>query len=254
MHRFYCPSLPTPPTAHILPDVTVELDRDQARHARTVLRLQTGDCIHVFDGRGTIGNATVEIGSSTVMAHIGELQHVPVAQPVIDVAAACPKGPRARDMVNQLSQAAADRFIPLSTCRSTVQPRIGKLEGLNRVTIESAKQSNRAHLMAIDSPSSIESVIARPYDLCLMADPAAVPNPGSPPDRIMQRILTAGHIVILIGPEGGWTNLEKEAVAKVGGLAWWLGPNVLRVETAAIAAVAIVRYLTSVLDARVNHQ
>lgn len=245
MNRLFCPDLPlTPPECHILPDAEVSLEPDQAHHARAVLRLRSGDSVQIFDGKGTICEGTIQFGPPANVVRIVQAQHVPSIRPVITVAAASPKGPRLRDMVNQLSQAGADHYIPLQTGRSTVHPRSGKLSSLVRIAVESAKQSHRPYLMSVNPPSPLELLVKLSYDLCLMADPT--PGIESPtPDRITESIRTAQHVLICIGPEGGWTDQERQVILNAGGVAWPLGPNVMRIETAAVAAVAVVRYLAT---------
>lgn len=245
MHRLYCPRLPLEtPESHILPDTVVSLAPDQAHHARHVLRLRPGDSVQIFDGKGTICDGTVEFGPPTDAVRITRAQHFPPIRPIIKVAAASPKGPRVRELVNQLSQVGADCYMPLETRRSTVYPRRGKMTGLERVAVESAKQSHRPYLMSVDPLSTLESVIGQRHDLCLMADPITRKDVTGP-DRTAELITAAQQVLILVGPEGGWTDQERETVLNTGGLAWPLGPNIMRIETAAVAAVAIVRYLVA---------
>ncbi len=271
MPRFYCPELTRDALKNKnLSDVAVPLSVEQVHYARRVLRLEPGDMVEIFDGRGYVCCGAMQWRAGAGAIRIASGRHVPPTTPVIDVAVATPKGPRAGDMVNQLSQLGADRLIPLKTQRGVVQPRAAKLAHLDRVAIESAKQSKRAYLLHIDQPDHLGGVVGRSYDVRLLADPLAdapswldraedrssdqVENHlqggrAYPPDTDLTKswhdqLRQAGHILVLIGPEGGWTDQERATAIDAGALMWRLGPNVLRVETAAAAAVAILRYVT----------
>ncbi len=233
MHRFYCPSLP-PLSA------CIELDADQSHHARRTLRLHEGDTISAFDGQGTVASAViVRCDESAVTLQVSELTRQPAPRPELTLAVAFPKGPRADDMVNQLAQLGVARLIPLNTQRSVAEPGSGRRQRLARIAIEAAKQCGRAHLMATPGPMDLAQVLALPAELRLLAAPG-----GSAPRDFAQRLASAATILALIGPEGGWTDAECSQAQEAGSLPWMLGPHILRIEPAAVAAAAIVRYLT----------
>ncbi len=262
MPRFYCPQWPVSDTTTLgaklprgdtrfLSGVVVALDADQAHHAQRVLRLQPGDVVEVFDGRGTVGSGQLELSSGRVSARITQAKRVVPPQPTIDIAAAAPKGPRAGDMVNQLSQLGATKYLPLRTSRSVAHPGPGRLQQLARVAIESAKQCARAHLMAIDPLTTLNAVLLDAidqYDLRLIATAPSTPDsdpPAAMPPGFDDRLNSAKRILVLIGPEGGWTDQERQAAQQARCVPWSLGPHVLRVETAAAAAVGVLRYLAT---------
>jgi 16S rRNA (uracil1498-N3)-methyltransferase len=118
-----------------------------------------------------------------------------------------------------------------------VDPRPGKLQRLERQVIEHARQCRRAHLLEVAAAASLADVLARPSDLLLLADPH-----DRAQQAIDQRLGDAAVVRVLIGPEGGFDDDEREAALAAGALPWSLGPHVLRIETAAAAAVAILRH------------
>ncbi|MCC6679317.1 MAG: 16S rRNA (uracil(1498)-N(3))-methyltransferase [Phycisphaeraceae bacterium] len=244
--RFYCPQLPHPR----LSDRFCSLDAQESRHARKVLRLEVGDPVELFDGRGGLAHATIEeFDSSTTLCHVVSVESLDKPRPYITVATAVPKGPRADDMINQLSQVGADRVIPLRCERSIVEPRIGKLDRFERQAVESAKQSGRLFFMAIDEPRDFADVLTEPRDLALIATPGSAPAPGnasqinSDLEKRLRVPEGVGRILLLIGPEGGWSDDELRHAVSAGFHAWSFSPNVLRIETAATVAVALLRYL-----------
>jgi 16S rRNA (uracil1498-N3)-methyltransferase len=245
MPRFFCPTLPQAPAApppdpadrlSDSPPRLVTLDDQETHHARRVLRLEPGAALDLFDGRGTIAQGTLQSWTGGATVRLMHIAHVPALRPTLDLAVAIPKGPRADEMVNQLSQLGVDRLIPLRTQRGVVDPRAGKIEKFTRITIESAKQCGRAWLMEVAEPATVEETLRGPHDLRLLAAPGAPATSAH-----AGRLHSASRVLALIGPEGGWTEEETGRAAAAGALGWSLGPHVLRIETAAIVAAALAR-------------
>lgn len=230
-HRFHCPVLAAP-------QGVVKLESEQGQHAVKVLRLREGDGIELFDGLGQVGQGQIaSIRRDEVMVRIASVVRIEPVTPGIDVAVALPKGARVEDMVNQLVQVGVDRLMPMLTARASVDPRENKLQRLRRVAIDAARQSRRAWGMAIDDPRALSEVLSEPYDLRLIATPGAAAIDGG-------RITAARRVLVLIGPEGGWTDDEQAAAHIAECMPWGLGPHVMRIETAAVAAAAILRHAT----------
>lgn len=238
--RFYFPTLESSP---------VELDSEQAAHARRSLRLRVGDGVELFDGRGTI--AAGRIARCDKITHIEILDRRRIERPTpwIDLAVAIPKGSRADVLVEKAGELGVDRLIPLICKRSVVEPGDNKLDRFSRLATESAKQCGRAHLMTIESPVPISRFLsAADHDRRLIADEALAGDAsgfasggGGGVQDLLSDLRGVKRLAILIGPEGGWTAEEKNAAQSAGFSAIRLGPHVLRVETAALAAVAIAR-------------
>ena len=142
-------------------------------------------------------------------------------------------------MVNDLAQLGTDRLIPLITQRSVVVPRDTKLDRFAKAAAQAAKQSGNAHFMQIDEATAFADVLACDAELKLLADPDAQPLAG-----LAQRLDSVSTARVLIGPEGGLTDAECAAARQAGFTPWRFSPNTLRIETAAAAAVAILRSQT----------
>lgn len=229
--RFLCPALPDSPGS------TVTLDADQARHASRVLRLSEGSAVQLIDGKGRIAQATLtgdDPRSTQCVIHA--IKTAPAPRPVIELATAIPKGPRGDAMVNDLAQLGVDRLIPLQTQRSVVRPRPTKLQRFAKAAAEAAKQSGRAWFLQVEETAALTDVLACDAGLKLIADPYAQPICDLP-DRL-DSVSTAR---IVVGPEGGLTDEELAQARDAGFVPWRYSPNVLRIETAAAAAVAILR-------------
>ena len=274
-HRFFCGRLPAPaapaiPPAGITPTGIaqpvpsslsadhVQFDEDDAHHARRVLRLSVGDRVELLDGRGRVAQATVIALKPDVLAGVEMVHEFQPLQPRLIVAGPLPKGDRADAMINSLAQLGVDQFIPLATERGVVKPRGTKIGRLSKVSREAAKQSGCPWLMDITPVASLPDVMAMPAD-----DRRIATGPG-PAERELATVTShivahsnsatsesthtdsppATHdstVLVLIGPEGGWTPAEHDAARQAGFAAWRLGPHIMRIETAACAAAAIIR-------------
>lgn len=222
-------------------DRSITLDAEQTHHARRVLRLRVGDRIGVFDGRGAVGEGQIshlpQRGGAGAVVRLLDVSHVAPPRPCIELATALPKGPRSADLVAGLSQAGADRLIPLRCERAAVDPNSVKPKRLERAAVEAAKQCGRAHLLGIEAPAGLAELVNRPHDLRLFA--LAAPQV---PIELAPLIAQAQRVLILVGPEGGWTDEEQSHASEAGCRPWHFGPHVMRIETACTAACAIVRY------------
>ncbi len=239
MHRFHFPH-------PVQPGTTVELDRDESHHAARVLRLAIGDAVELLDGCGHVACGSIASLGRGVRVSIAQVAAAPPPSPRIDIASAIPKGPRADAMVEQLSQLGVNRLIPLRSRRSVVDPRDTKIEKFQRAAIESAKQCGRAWFMQVDQPTDFASLLgAKDHGVRLLADPggtamiAADAFSGATPGVDAGTSRNLASALILIGPEGGFTDEERAEAIAAGCLPWSLGPHILRIETAAVAAAAV---------------
>jgi 16S rRNA (uracil1498-N3)-methyltransferase len=210
----------------------VEIDGPQAHYLANVLRLKEDAELLVFDG------ASGEWLARIVLARKGRLKlsvqkktREPEIVPDVWLAFAPVKRQGTDWLVEKATELGAARLIPVITQR-TVAERV-KLERLEAITIEAAEQCGRTRLPALAEPMTLKRLLEhRDASRTLyFADEA---GGHWAPDAF-----TAGSSLILIGPEGGFTDEERAAVrAAPNSVAVSLGPRVLRAETAALAALA----------------
>lgn len=215
----------------------VDLPEDQAHHLRDVLRLKAGDLVELFDSSRTASAKIVQCDASTLSVEVIDIADIAVATQ-ITVASAIPKGDRADWMIEKLSELGVSRFIPLRTERSVVHPEgKGKLDRWERLAIESAKQSRRGGIMRIVPLQTLDGALASLEDsatrICLSTSADAAPMMNSM-DRALRKVQ------LFIGPEGGWSPAELERMKTAGLTFASLTTTILRIETAAVAASAVV--------------
>lgn len=209
--------------------------------------MSSGQAVEVFDDVGNTAEAELIVGPDSVIARVKAVQSHQPRGPRIVVASAIPKATRADWLIEKLSELGVDTFIPLATARSVVVPEgKNKFDRWNRLAAESAKQSNRSGVMKIEPLTRVDQAMQ-----------AAVNNgvgwhlstdTSSP--RIIRRLSEldgAKSITLFIGPEGDWS---PEEVARFNSLdirPTGLTRTILRVETAAVTATAVVAsYLASI--------
>ena len=208
----------------------VVLDATRARRLRQVLRLRAGAELHVFDGLGHERKATLEVADATT-ARVQLGATVPaLPEPAVPVTLSCafPRGERGDWLVEKATELGVASFVAMASERAVLRPGEGRFDRWRRVAIEAAEQCGRAVV-----PPFLEA----PPDgaLELVADPGA--------EVRLQAALEAREqpsaVAIYIGPEGGWTDQERAEHRVVGRTFVSLGARTLRVETAAVTAVAL---------------
>jgi len=215
---------------------------DEARHLARVLRAKPGDSVSVFDGSGRVWPARVmSIGRSEVELETGDpVEEPPRPGPRLTLAVALPKGERQKWLVEKLTELGVDRLVPLVTERGVAEATPSAIERLGRGVIEACKQCGRNRFMTIGQPTSIAELAAsKPTGwIGLLADPE-----GAAFDVAFLR--TTDGILALVGPEGGFTDDEKEIAKAAGFHAVSLAFHVLRIETAAVGLAAVAAVMGS---------
>jgi 16S rRNA (uracil1498-N3)-methyltransferase len=201
------------------------LDAGDRHHLERVLRLRAGEAVTASDGAGRWVACTFVGGEGAGLEVAGEVVVERAAVPPITVAFAPTKGDRPEWAVQKLTELGVDRIVPLLAARSVVRwtgdRALAAVERLRRVAREAAMQSRRAWLPVVDEPCPFSAAAS------LAGVVLAVPG-GDPP--------SLDRPVVLVGPEGGWDADELGADLPTVGL----GPNILRTETAAVAAATLL--------------
>ncbi|HUW01440.1 MAG TPA: RsmE family RNA methyltransferase [Acidimicrobiales bacterium] len=208
----------------IVDDVAApELTDDDRHHLTRSLRRRDGDELTVTDGVGSWRVCRL----ATVLEPVSEVFHVPPPVPRLTVAFARTKGDRPELAVQKLTELGIDHIVVFESDRSVARwsedrlPR--QVERLGRVAREAAMQSRRLHLPVVEVFDGFEEVAA-------LEGAALADLDGETP--------SLDHPTLLIGPEGGWSDAERDRSPRVR-----LSARVLRAETAAIAAGVVMAAL-----------
>jgi 16S rRNA (uracil1498-N3)-methyltransferase len=211
---------------------SVELDPSQANYLGNVLRLKEGAELLTFDGSTGEWLARIaEAGRKRMTLAIVRKTRDPEKMPDVWLAFAPVKRQATDWLVEKATELGAARLIPVITQR-TIAERV-KLERLEAIAMEAAEQCGRTVLPEIGEPLPLAQFLgSREQSRTLyFADEGG----GTPAANAFE----TGPAAILIGPEGGFTQSERETIrAAPNAVAISLGPRILRAETAALAALA----------------
>jgi 16S rRNA (uracil1498-N3)-methyltransferase len=217
---------------------TAVCSSDQANYLRTVLRVADGAALRVFNGRDGEWSASVRHrGKRDVMLEI-ETQTRPQSTPQDLTYLFAPlKRSRLDYMVQKATEMGAARLVPVLT-RRTIAERVNT-DRMRANVIEAAEQCGVLCVPAVDDPVTLAKLLAGwdPARRIIFCDEAAA---DEAPLKTLAR-LPRGPLAVLIGPEGGFAPeersllLEKPYVTAIS-----LGPRIMRADTAAVAALALV--------------
>lgn len=217
---------------------TVSLTGPEHHHLTIVLRARPGERLTLFDGAGGEVDARIRtIDGTRAELELGARRAGVVAAAPVTLLTAVPRGPRMDVLLQKAVEVGVSRLVPVIAARSVARPDAGRRERWATIAREAARQCGRADLPAVESPLALAEALG---DAALPARRLALfEREGVPGLRDALAGLEPAATALLIGPEGGWEATERDAARAAGFLGVSLGSRILRVETAAIVAVAL---------------
>jgi len=234
--RLYCDLVLSPGAEVTLPEAA-------AHHAVSVLRLQPGDALNLFNGEGGEYSASiVAVNKRETRARLLAFHATERESPVdITLALGISAGERMDYSLQKATELGVAAIQPLATERSVVKlagERADKrLQHWQHVVIAACEQCGRNRVPAVAPVQKLFAFLAnvdRGKRLLLLSPDAATP---------LKRVAPATGVILLVGAEGGLAPAEYQAAAASGFEPVGLGPRVLRTETAPIAALAVLQAL-----------
>lgn len=225
------------------------LEGAEASHLKNVVRLTRGESVCLVDGRGFEYRAVIDrLLPGRVELSVCDRKPSPGVAPVrIHAAQGCLKDKKMDRLVRQLAELGVARFQPLVSERAVARPAPGRttyrMERWRKISIEALKQCRRGDLMSIMDTTDFGDLIkAGPeYDLQIMFWEGAAH--GLTPQWAARATREFRSVLVVLGPEGGFSEQEAAAAEAAGFYIAKLGPRILRAETAAVAACTVVQYL-----------
>jgi 16S rRNA (uracil1498-N3)-methyltransferase len=224
------------------PGAQFALAPEAAQHVGRALRLKTGDAITVFDGRGGEYEAAIQrIDKDRVEVKVGAWRDVdPEPSLVIGLVQGLPEADKMDWIIQKSVELGVSWIQPIVCDRSVVRlsgERAARREAhWRRVAVAACEQSGRNRIPEVRPTMGFNNWLpttptAARWMLAPGGDPLAGKSPGD------------GRIELLIGPEGGLSDRERELALQEGCEAVGLGPRTLRTETAPLAALAAIHAL-----------
>lgn len=156
---------------------TCALSPEETRHASSVMRVRVGDSVELFDGQGTVAEATVTlVARESVSVEVGALRpHIPRPEPLLTLHVAVPKGSRQHVLIEKCTELGVSTIQPIIAARSVVKPGASAVSRWCRYAVEAGKQSGQAWLPDLHPPRAYRESLkgARGGGLNLIATPGA---------------------------------------------------------------------------------
>jgi 16S rRNA (uracil1498-N3)-methyltransferase len=230
-------------------DNSLELGGSAARHIARALRLSPGDAVQLFDGSGNNHPAVLtRVGKDRVSLDVGPGIPAATESPVaVRLWQGLCRGSRMDSIVQKTTELGVTAIEPFYADRGIVrmdaQRAQKRVQRWREIAISACEQSGRATVPDISPPESFAERIAANTDNAarILLHPDADETLG----HVLQE---ADSIILLIGPEGGFTAAEVEQARSAEFSAVRLGTRILRTETAPVAALGIIQYLKGDLD------
>ena len=227
---------------------TCTISGSDVRHIRNVLRLKPGDPVFLFDGKGFEYEAKI-VRLSVKSVDLSVINRFPSASesPIhITVAQAFLKEKKMENLIRPLTELGISRWVPFICARSVARPdvkrRSARASRWQKIAKESLKQCRRARPLEIAPTAPFDDILelgqsvglkfffwegaSRPLHSAI----SSLPTPK------------ADKVLLVLGPEGGFSKAEAEAAEAHGFLSVTLGPRILRAETATITACVLAQY------------
>jgi 16S rRNA (uracil1498-N3)-methyltransferase len=211
----------------------IRITDEEHRHL-AVARVEVGEAVEIFDGRGTVSTGHVaSVGRRETVVEI-ECSRV-VAEPKHEIVLgmALVRASAFELALEKVVEIGVTRIVPFIASRSNATPP-KRGDRWTRIIVEAAKQAKRYHLPVIEESARFDDLLKREAKSKIMF----AEHHGGP----LQSALSDSPVLYLVGPEGGWTDEDTAAAISSGFARVSLCSGILRAETAAIVGGALIGY------------
>jgi 16S rRNA (uracil1498-N3)-methyltransferase len=225
----------------------ITLEGNAASHITRVLRLRVGAALVLFDGSGGEYEASIDKAhGGAVTVAIGEHRAIERESPLaLKLAQGVSRGERMDLVVQKATELGVTHLVPVLTERSvvrlTAQQSDRKVNHWRAIAIAACEQCGRNRLPSVAAPVALATFLRGEESAGAAGHTRLLLSPEGTATLKDLRRPGSNALTVLIGPEGGLTDEEEQAAVAAGFSAVRLGPRVLRTETAAIAALALLQ-------------
>jgi 16S rRNA (uracil1498-N3)-methyltransferase len=221
---------------------SIVLEKEPSRHIAKALRMRVDDSLYLFDGSGAEAQAQISaIDKDRVSVNVRDLSEPPRESPLDTVLIiALSRGDRMDTIVQKATELGVDEIWPMISERTGVRldgERLAKKrEHWEKVAISACEQCGRNRLPVIAAPTSYAETLSRAaqHDASLRLILHPLGNNAALPEQCLS-------LIMLVGPEGGFSDPEVVSASDAGFTAFQLGPRILRTETAPLVGLAVAQ-------------
>lgn len=229
---------------------TIILSGEDARHLLKVLRITIGEKIELCGSEGICHEAAVTaLQKDAVSCALTRQLTDTEPQTKVDLAFGLLKGEKTDFVLQKATEVGIHRFLPFISERTVVREQDAKTERRQKIVRSAAAQSHRSRIPQVLDPCHFLDLhgLFAGYDNVLLFWEA---HAGQSLVEALGPAVRSTHILLITGPEGGFSVQEAESAKAAGAKIVTLGPRILRAETAAVAAAALVLYQAGEMGGR----
>jgi len=232
MQRYFCSST----------NGIYTLSKEDSYHITKVMRYSIGEKLEIVDNCKLYIAEIIEISPLVIAKQMEKIEVVDNSINVVVVQSLVNE--QKMDYILQKgTELGAKEFIPLITERSVVKvnDKINKkIDRWNTITKEASEQSKRLSIPKVNKPHTIKELLALDYDYKILC---SVNEVSKSIKTVLSNIKESDRILVVIGPEGGFTKEEENKLIEGGFVSVSLGDRVLRTETASLFVLSIINYI-----------
>ena len=240
MSRFYV-------SPNSVKESKIYVGKEESHHIIDVMRLQKGDSITAFDGTGKEYDGRISsIENKRVVIDVSKIKIVDKKRSIsISLAQAIPKKDKMDLIVQKATELGVDEIFPIESSRTVVKSKgergKRKIERWQKIAVEASKQCGRTELPEVRDITYFDAIFdyITKYDLTIMP---CVPEKFVTLKSALKNIDRPNKVLVIIGPEGGFSEEEINRACEEGALLVTLGNLILKSDTAAIATLSILNH------------
>lgn len=217
-------------------------DLDAVKHARKILRLKIGDRVEIFDGMGnTYLGEILKLTNDVMVVEVLDSISSESNRPYIILAQGLPKAGKLEDILKMNTEVGVREFLLFESDYSVVKrehinPK--KLDRYRKIITEAARQSENDYLPIINSAISFNEMLKTDADYKILLNPSSKSDIGL--DELRGKLASTSKVLIVIGPEGGFSPIELESARAEGFQTISLNTGILRTQTAGVVVAGFL--------------
>ena len=225
----------------------LEVTGDEHHYLSHVRRLGVGDWVVLFNGEGRRASAQIKsIEPSATQLEVGEPEDLPKPSFSLEIAIALLKGDHMDQAITKMVELGVATIRPIITERTIVRLKgarvLQKQKRFESLVTAAARQSQNPHPATVATIEPLSALLARPHHAELKLIPDVGDGTLALSEEMARREQAPGSALVLIGPEGGFTEAEVSAARVAGFSPVSLGKRVMRAETACMAMASIMAF------------
>ena len=217
-------------------NLTAKLDKSQSHYVSKVMRIKKSEVFSLFNSSGEWEAKILNISKNTVEFNVTKQLRQKENSKELWLAFSPIKSNYFNFIIQKATELGVTKFLPIIFDRTIVR-KINK-ERLEKVIIEATEQSNQINMPTIEEPQSLDSFLKNNKTDLIFTDLNTTNK------KIDLNQLTSNPTCVIIGPEGDFSEEEKDQILKYKGVqSIKINENILRSETAVISALSIINYV-----------